>query len=70
MRELLRQLIELVKENRDIAKDNNRMLKEIIGAINLYARNADNENAQDFGRNVIANLISNMVEGNVRLKRK
>lgn len=65
MRELLRQLISIVKENRVLAEENNRMLKEIIGVINAYGRNADNENMQDFGRNVLANLISNIVENNI-----
>lgn len=65
MRELLRQLISIVKENRVLAEENNRMLKEIIGVINTYGRNADNENMQDFGRNVLANLISNIVENNI-----
>lgn len=65
MRELLRQLIVVAKENRDLARENNIMLKEIISAINMYIKNADNENMQDFGRNILANLISNIIEGNI-----
>lgn len=57
---------ELLKEILQLTRDNNRMLKEIIGVINAYGRNADNENMQDFGRNVLANLLSNMVDGNTR----
>lgn len=70
MRELLRQLISLARENNALARENNRMLKDIIDVINAYGRNADNENTQDFGRNVLANLISNIFEGNINLRRR
>lgn len=70
MRELLRQILSLAKKNYILARDNNRMLKDIIEVINAYGRNADNENTHDFGRNILANLISNIVEGNINLKRR
>lgn len=38
--------------------DNNRMLREIIAYTNLKESQADNENNNDFFRNIIANLIS------------
>ena len=39
--------------------ENNIMLKEIIKFINTYLSNHNNENDNDFFRNVLANLISN-----------
>lgn len=39
--------------------ENNIMLKEIIRFINTYLSNHNNENDNDFFRNVLANLISN-----------
>lgn len=46
---------QLVKETHE----NNIMLKEIIKVINAYLSNYNNENYNDFFRNVLANLISN-----------
>jgi hypothetical protein len=40
------------------------MLREIIGFINAFGRNITQENAEDFGRNVLANLLSNGLETN------
>lgn len=46
---------QLIKETHE----NNIMLKEIIRFINTYLSNHNNENDNDFFRNVLANLISN-----------
>lgn len=42
--------------------ENNIMLHQICNAINRYLANHHQENENDFGRNVLANLLSNMVE--------
>ena len=42
-----------------IEKENNRMLKYIIRYINHTERRASEENIDDFGRNIIANVVSN-----------
>lgn len=39
-------------------KENNKMLKQIIAYINYINSKADSENSNDFGRNVLANLLS------------
>lgn len=44
-----------------LTEDNNRMLREIVKYINYVNANADNENNNDFVRNVIANLISSSI---------
>lgn len=54
----MEELIRLAKENNELLKDNNRMLREIINAINIYLSNVTSENQNDFERNIIANLIS------------
>jgi hypothetical protein len=54
----MEELIRLVKEINELLKDNNRMLREIINAINIYLSNVTSENQNDFERNIIANLIS------------
>ena len=41
-----------------IEKENNRMLKYIIRYINHIESKASEENIDDFGRNIIANMIS------------
>jgi hypothetical protein len=41
---------------------NNLMLSGICDAINGYLANHQKENEDDFGRNVLANLISNVVD--------
>lgn len=42
--------------------ENNKMLRSIIKVLNYYLANAKNENEQDFGRNILANMISNMID--------
>lgn len=70
MRDLLRRILYLARENNALARENNRMLRAITEYLIREAANADNENTQDFGRNVLANLISNMLEGNINFGRR
>lgn len=47
--------------------ENNLMLKEIIQAINYWLANHQNENDEDFGRNILANLISSaLIDKHIR----
>lgn len=48
----------MMEELLELAKDNNRMLKEIIEFINIYLSKLNDENQKDFERNILANLIS------------
>ena len=59
----MEELIRLARENNQLLKDNNRMLKEIINAINIWLSHHAQENANDFDRNVLANLISSFIIG-------
>ena len=51
--------IERIKKK---VNENNKMLRSIIKVLNYYLANAKNENEQDFGRNILANMISNMID--------
>ena len=44
----------------DIVTENNEMLKYIIKVLNTYLLNHSKENEEDFNRNVLANLVSNV----------
>lgn len=59
----MEELIRLAKENNQLLKDNNRMLREIITVINVWLANHNQENSNDFDRNILANLISSCIIG-------
>ena len=59
----MEELIRLARENNQLLKDNNRMLREIINAINIWLAHHQEENDNDFNRNVLANLISSSITG-------
>ena len=48
--------------------ENNLMLRDICAVINTYLANHNQENENDFSRNVLANLISSRFDIN-RLRR-
>ena len=54
-------LLQKTYENNQLLKANNQMLKQIVKVINYHIAHANEENENDFGRNVLANLISNIV---------
>ena len=56
-------MVKTLREILEVLKDNNRMLKEIIGYINYINSHAETENNNDFVRNVVANLISSHIPG-------
>lgn len=55
-------LLQKTFENNQLLKENNKMLKQIVNVLNYYISHAREENEQDFGRNVLANLISSVVD--------
>ena len=59
----MEELIRLARENNQLLKDNNRMLREIINVINIWLAYHNEENDRDFNRNVLANLISSFMTG-------
>lgn len=51
-----------MEELLQLTRENNYMLKQIIVYLNNINANADNENDNDFIRNILANLISNQMD--------
>lgn len=47
------------KELLRLTKENNFMLKQIYGYLSQHIANANQENIDDFIRNILANVISN-----------
>lgn len=56
---------QLIKETHE----NNIMLKQIIKVINTWFSHHNQENANDFDRNVLANFVSNMFDFSKMFKR-
>ena len=50
--------------------ENNRMLSQLCTVVNTYLANHHRENEEDFGRNVLANLLSGIIDLNKVGKRK
>ena len=49
---------QLIKETHE----NNMMLKYIMKVLNTYISTHNSENQDDFNRNILANLISNVID--------
>ena len=47
--------------------ENNIMLRQIVKVINTYLARHHQENEDDFNRNVVANMVSNLIE-NTKIK--
>jgi nitrate reductase NapAB chaperone NapD len=59
----MEELMRLERENNQLLKDNNRMLKELINVVNVWLSHHGQENDNDFARNILANLISSFITG-------
>ena len=55
-------LLDSIEQIRYEVHENNHMLKQLIKVVNTWLSNHHNENEDDFGRNVLANLISSTVD--------
>ena len=55
-------ILDLLEQIKDETHQNNVMLKQICKVINVYLSNHHQENEDDFGRNVLANLVSNIFD--------
>lgn len=60
-------LFECIEDIKFEVHENNKMLRQICSVVNTYLANHQRENDEDFGRNVLANLISSSFEvGKIR----
>ena len=55
-------LLDSIDEIRAEVNENNIMLRQIIKVINTYISRHHQENEDDFGRNVFANILSGMFD--------
>lgn len=63
-------VLESIEQIKKETHENNVMLKQIIKVINTYLARHRQENEEDFGRNVLANLISSTIDINRLFKRR
>lgn len=63
-------VLESIEQIKKETHENNVMLKQIIQVINTYLTRHRQENEEDFGRNVLANLISSTIDINRLFKRR
>ena len=42
--------------------ENNIMLSQLCSVVNMYLSNHNRENEDDFGRNILANLLSQFID--------
>lgn len=63
-------VLESIEQIKKETHENNVMLKQIIKAINTYIARHHKENEEDFGRNVLANMFSNIFELNNLTRRR
>lgn len=62
-------LLNTITRIRNETHENNIMLKQIIKVLNTYIAHHNQENSNDFDRNVLANLISSGLDFGKLLKR-
>lgn len=62
-------LFEVLEQIKEETHENNIMLKQIIKVLRYWIQNANTENENDFGRNVLANIISNVFDISKMFKR-
>lgn len=55
-------LLDTITQIASEVHENNLMLRDICEVINTYLANHNKENEDDFGRNVLANLISGLID--------
>lgn len=63
-------IFDMLAQIRVEVRQNNLMLQDICTAINTYLANHRQENEDDFGRNVLANLISSGIDIGGLFKRR
>lgn len=55
-------LLDSITQVKAEVHENNLMLRDLCNAVNVYLSNHHQENEDDFGRNVLANLLSSALE--------
>ena len=66
-RKEINSLIDILTALYQEVHENNIMLRQIVKVINIYLARHHQENEDDFNRNVVANMVSNLIE-NTKIK--
>ena len=62
--------LDSITQMKALLEENNSMLRDLCNAVNVYLSRHQQENEDDFGRNVLANLISSGIDINGIFRRK
>ena len=63
-------MLDSIGEIMNEVHENNLMLHQICDVVNTYLANHNSENEDDFGRNVLANLLSSGIDISNLFKRR
>lgn len=63
-------ILDSIEQIRKETHENNMMLRQIVKLINTYLARHHQENEDDFGRNVLANLLSSQLDINKLFKKR
>lgn len=55
-------ILDSITQMKALLEENNSMLESLCNAVNVYLSRHQQENEDDFGRNVLANLVSNILD--------
>ena len=55
-------LLESIAQVREETHLNNMMLCDLCDVVNMYLANHNSENEEDFGRNILANVLSQFID--------
>ena len=55
-------ILDSITQMKALLEENNSMLRDLCNAVNVYLSRHQQENEDDFGRNVLANLVSNILD--------
>lgn len=65
-----RKLFEKIYALYDVVHENNKMLRQLVRVVNTYLSRHHQENEDDFNRNVMANMVSEIINKGLMFGRK
>lgn len=63
-------ILDSIEQIRRETHENHSMLSDLCSAVNTWLAHHNQENEDDFTRNVIANLVSGVLDGNALMKKQ
>ena len=65
-----RKLFEKIDALYDVVHENNKMLRQLVRVVNTYLSRHHQENEDDFNRNVMANMVSEIINKGLMFGRR